>query len=71
MVDALFDAVQVFARDGSLLMGFGERGTRPGQFWLPNGLFIDPQDRVYVADSYNQRIVIFERVPSTPGKGAK
>ncbi len=32
-----------------------------GRFWLPNGLFIDAKDAIYVADSYNQRISVFER----------
>jgi sugar lactone lactonase YvrE len=62
VVDALFDAVQIFDRRGQLLLAFGGRGTGPGEFWLPNGLFIDSQDRIYVADSYNQRIQIFEYV---------
>lgn len=60
VVDALFDAVQIFDRQGQYLLTFGERGLDPGQFWLPGGIFIDPQDRIYVADSYNQRIQIFE-----------
>ena len=39
---------------------FGERGVGPGQFWLPGGIFVHGPDRIYVADSYNQRIQIFE-----------
>jgi DNA-binding beta-propeller fold protein YncE len=58
LVDALFDAVQVFDRDGDYLMVFGERGRGPGRFWLPSGLAVDGE-RIYVADSYNQRIQIF------------
>ncbi len=69
VVDALFDAVQVFGRDGTLLLGFGERGTRAGRFWLPNGLFIDTKDAIYVADSYNQRISVFERAVPAPKDG--
>ena len=30
--------------------------------WLPNGIFIAPNDRIYVADAYNRRIAIFEPV---------
>ena len=45
----------------------GERGTRPGQLWLPNGLFVGDDDTIYVADAYNQRIAIFQRVRSLPG----
>ena len=43
------------------LGGFGEAGTAPGQFNRPEGLCIDSQDRVYVADSCNHRIQIFDR----------
>ena len=60
VVDALFDAVQIFERDGSLLLAFGERGTERGQFWLPAGIFIGPNNRIYIADAYNQRIQIFD-----------
>jgi DNA-binding beta-propeller fold protein YncE len=58
LVDALFDAVQLFDRDGSYLMVFGARGRDAGQFWLPSGLAIDG-NRIYVADSYNQRVQVF------------
>jgi ABC-type Fe3+ transport system permease subunit/sugar lactone lactonase YvrE len=43
------------------LGGFGEAGTAPGQFNRPEGLCVDSQDRVYVADSCNHRIQIFDR----------
>jgi sugar lactone lactonase YvrE len=59
-VEALFDAVQIFDAEGRFLLAFGERGLGPGQFWLPAGIFIDADDRVYVADTYNQRIQIFQ-----------
>ncbi|TAK09579.1 MAG: hypothetical protein EPO39_02085, partial [Candidatus Manganitrophaceae bacterium] len=37
-------------------------GSKNGQFWLPAGLSIDDQDRIYVADQYNHRINIFQYV---------
>ena len=58
VVDALFDAVQIFDAQGHYLLGFGARGTREGQFWLPSGLAVDG-DRIYVVDSYNQRVQVF------------
>jgi DNA-binding beta-propeller fold protein YncE len=67
VVDALFDAVQVFDRSGQLLLAFGQRGVTPGRFWLPGGLFIDAQNRIYVADSYNQRVQIFQYLPEDGG----
>ena len=52
--------LQVFNPQGKILMAFGQEGTRPGQFWLPAGVFVDGRDRIYVADSFNKRIQIFE-----------
>ena len=37
----MFDAVQVFNAKGRLLLGFGEQGNQAGQFWIPNGMYID------------------------------
>jgi len=72
VVDALFDAVQVFdGRGGNLLFGFGDHGAREGQFWLPGGLFIGPDDEIYVADSYNRRIEVFRTAPSGRREGGK
>ena len=36
-------------------------GSRPGQFNRPEGLCVDAQDRLYVADSCNHRIQVFSR----------
>ena len=59
VVDALFDRVQIFDPKGRYLLAFGGQGGKAGNFWLPSGLFI-AQDRIYVADSYNQRVQVFQ-----------
>jgi DNA-binding beta-propeller fold protein YncE len=41
------------------LAGFGHAGTGPGEFNRPEGLCVDAQDRVYVADSCNHRVQVF------------
>ncbi len=64
VVDALFNRVQIFDDKGKLLLVFGDDGGAPGGFWLPSGLHI-AQDRIYVADSYNRRIQIFEFLGGT------
>jgi len=43
-----------------LLYYFGTRGEKPGAFNLPSGMFIDRNDSVYIADSYNSRIQEFQ-----------
>jgi ABC-type Fe3+ transport system permease subunit/DNA-binding beta-propeller fold protein YncE len=44
-----------------LLNSFGQPGNGPGDFNRPEGLCVDAQDRLYVADSCNHRIQIFSR----------
>ena len=61
VVDAIFHRVQIFDNQGRYLMAFGSQGSKAGEFWLPSGLFID-QDKIYVADSYNRRVQVFQYV---------
>lgn len=42
-----------------LLQAIGKAGTGPGEFNRPEGICVDAQDRLYVADSCNHRIQIF------------
>jgi DNA-binding beta-propeller fold protein YncE len=46
--------------DGSLLRTIGRRGSEPGEFNFPTNLFVDQQGRLYVADTMNFRIQIFD-----------
>jgi hypothetical protein len=61
-VDSRFENVQIFDRSGSLLLFFGEEGIGPGEFWLPGGIYIDGNDRIWICDSYNGRLQVFEYV---------
>lgn len=55
------DRVQRFTADGGNLLGvIGCYGYGPGQFNRPEGLCVDKDERVYVADSCNHRIQVFE-----------
>ena len=45
----------------SFMKSFGQAGNAPGDFNRPEGICVDAQDRVYVADSCNHRIEIFDR----------
>lgn len=69
--DTLNYRVQVFNRQGEflfrfgrqgdrILMAFGSEGNDPGRFWLPAGIFIDDNNRIFVADSFNKRIQVFQ-----------
>ena len=46
-------------REATLLQVIGRAGTRPGEFNRAEGICVDAQDRLYVADSCNHRIQIF------------
>jgi sugar lactone lactonase YvrE len=59
VVEGFNDVVQIFDDRGRLLLAFGGSGSAIGQFWLPTGIAI-ANDRVYVADSANRRLQIFE-----------
>ena len=70
------ERVQRFrAADGSFLGGFGAAGSGPGQFNRPEGLGVDIRGHVYVADSCNHRVQVFDRegrflrTHGTPGQG--
>jgi DNA-binding beta-propeller fold protein YncE len=66
----MFDAVQIFDRQGRLLLAFGEHGAGRGQFMLPRGIYISAEDKVYVADAYNRRVQIFLGAIATATTGA-
>lgn len=47
------------ARSPEFISAFGRAGTEPGEFNRAEGLCVDAQDRVYVADSCNHRVQVF------------
>jgi sugar lactone lactonase YvrE len=53
------NAAQPTSCEVEFLGGFGHAGTGPGEFNRPEGLCMDAQDRLYVADSCNHRIQVF------------
>ena len=69
------NTAQPGACEVEFLGGFGHAGTGPGEFNRPEGLCMDAQDRLYVADSCNHRIQVFSsdghflRAYGKPGKG--
>jgi hypothetical protein len=52
-------ALQIFNRQGDLLLSIGGQGQDEGRFWLPNGIFITGDNKIFVADSYNKRVQVF------------
>jgi sugar lactone lactonase YvrE len=55
------DRVQKFGPQGIKWLGaFGRSGSQPGEFSRAEGVGLDGQDRLYVADSCNHRIQVFD-----------
>jgi len=54
--------VLIFDAAGNYLARFGHYDTGTGGFSLPNGIAIDADDYVYIADAANNRILKFEPV---------
>ncbi|HEY2883333.1 MAG TPA: NHL repeat-containing protein [Pirellulales bacterium] len=54
------DRVQKFSHDGKFLLQWGTHGDGPGEFSRPQGLEVDDQDRIWVADSANNRMQVFD-----------
>ena len=44
-----------------LKLSFGRQGEKDGQLWFPNGIAVDSQGRIYVADSNNGRMQAFDK----------
>jgi DNA-binding beta-propeller fold protein YncE len=52
--------IRIYGRDGSLLGSFGRTGMEIGEFNSPAGLWIDGTNRLYVADTNNGRVQVFQ-----------
>jgi hypothetical protein len=48
-----------FNEKGEKVFEFGGMGDANEQFYLPNGLFVDDNDQVYITDTLNQRIAVY------------
>lgn len=55
-----YDRIQKFSPERKFLFQWGGHGNAPGQFARPQGLALDEQDHVWVADACNDRIQVFD-----------
>jgi hypothetical protein len=52
--------VEAFDREGNLLFRFGKIGNQKGEFQRPSSISRDARDRLYIVDSGNHRIQVFD-----------
>lgn len=62
-------SVRTYDQGGHLRSSFGQMGYGAGEFYSPTGLWIDSTDRIYVADTNNHRVQVFQLTPSPPAVG--
>jgi DNA-binding beta-propeller fold protein YncE len=60
--DSNNNRIQKFTSEGTFITQWGEFGTNPGQLSKPMGLTVSPDgERVYVVETVNNRIQVFNR----------
>jgi DNA-binding beta-propeller fold protein YncE len=59
VVNNLTHFIYGFNDNGEKVFEFGGMGDGNEQFYLPNGLFVDEDDRVYITDTVNQRVALY------------
>lgn len=55
-----YDRIQKFTPEGEYVYEWGEHGEEPGQFQRPQGMAMDENDHLWVADASNNRIQVFD-----------
>jgi sugar lactone lactonase YvrE len=60
LTNPLDSTVEILSPDGSLLGVLGHPGTDDGGFNRPFGIWVDRQDRLFVADTDNRRVQMFQ-----------
>ena len=63
VVESYHDYLLVYNRNGDLLIPIGGTGEGIGQFYLPTSIWIDANDRIFVADMFNGRVALFQFLP--------
>ena len=60
VVESYYDHLLMFNQQGQSLMAIGGTGNAPGEFDLPAGAWVDDTNKIYIADMFNQRVVVFQ-----------
>ena len=60
--DGFCDHLLVFDDEGRFLLPIGGTGHGTDRFFLPGGLWRDTSDRIFVADTFNGRVIVYRYV---------
>lgn len=60
VVESYYGHLLTYGAGGEFLMGINGSGLDKGEFLLPSGVWTDKQGRVFVADMFNRRVVVFQ-----------
>lgn len=52
--------IMIFDRNGKRKLKFGRAGSKQGHFSYPNGIAVGPSKKIYVSDSGNFRVQVFD-----------
>ncbi|MBI3402192.1 MAG: hypothetical protein HY048_12295 [Acidobacteria bacterium] len=58
---AMVARIVKFTKAGTLVKSWGRTGSKPGEFSSPHGLAFDSRGRLFVADTGNNRLQIFDQ----------
>ncbi|HLN30270.1 MAG TPA: 6-bladed beta-propeller [Gemmataceae bacterium] len=58
--------ISIYKPDGTPVGTFGQPGGRVGEFLAPRGLWVDASNRIYVADTANARVQVFQVSTGAP-----
>ena len=60
VVESYFAHLLIFNQEGQFLLGIDGAGLPTGKLMLPAGVWLGSDGKVFVADMYNNRVVVFE-----------
>ena len=65
VIESYFAHLLTYSEKGEFLLGINGSGLPGGEFLLPSGVWTDHQGRLFVADMFNGRVVVFQFLGDT------
>jgi DNA-binding beta-propeller fold protein YncE len=61
ILDVAAHCVIISDNKGNVKKTFGSKGSKPGQLYYPNGILVDTSNQIWVADTNNNRVQVFDQ----------